>query len=186
MNRMLLVLIAGVSLVIGTAAPILADEDADVQQAADEINRDAKSNAGKAVVVNRLENEFHVEESQINNLRVKEKLGYGEIGIALALARQMPGGVTKENIQKVVDLRQGEKKTGWGNIAKELNLNLGKVVRQAKKALNACQTVKNPDTNHARIQESSRPRTQRLASTGKPAEGVSRSMHTPGGGKGRK
>lgn len=187
MNRILLVLTVGVSLLIGTVVPILADEDTDAQQAVNEINSEAESDSGKAAVINRLKNEFHVEESQINDLRSKEKLGYGEIGIALSLAQQMPGGITNENIQKVMDLRQGERKTGWGNVAKELNLNLGKVVSQEKKMLNERQAVKNQDTNHARVQESFQPKSPWPASTGKPAGGVSRPMHTPnGGGKGRK
>jgi hypothetical protein len=37
----------------------------------------------------------------------------------------MPGGITNENIQKVMDLRQSDTKSGWGNVAKQLNLNLG-------------------------------------------------------------
>lgn len=187
MNRILLVLISGVSLVIGTAAPILADEDSDAQQAADEIDIEAKSDSGKAEVINRLKNEFHVQESQINDLRDKEMLGYGEVGIALSLARQMPGGITDANIQKVMDLRQGERKTGWGNVAKELNLNLGEVVSQAKRMSNERQSVRNPDTNSPRVQEHSQPKSQRPVSSGRPAGGVSWTTHTPsGGGKGRK
>ncbi len=186
MNRILLVLTVGVALLIGTAAPILADEDADAQQAANEINSEAESDSGKTAVINKLKNEFHVEESQINDLRAK-KMGYGEVGIALSLAQQMPGGITNENIQKVMDLRQGERKTGWGNVAKELNLNLGKVVSQTKRMSNERQAVRNPDTNHSRVQESSAPKSQRTVSFGKPAGSVSRPMHTPsGGGKNRK
>lgn len=186
MNRILLVLTVGFSLLIGTATPILADEDADAQQAANEINSEAESDYGKEVVVNRLKNEFNVEESQINNLRSKEKLGYGEIGIALSLAQQMPGGITNENIQKVMDLRQGERKTGWGNVAKELNLNLGKVVSQTKKMANERQTAKNPNINLPPGQEIAPSKSQRPVLTGKPAGGVPRPTHTPGGGKGKK
>jgi hypothetical protein len=187
MNRTLLVLAVSFSLCIGsTPLSVLADEGKDgqeIEQSANEINAEAQSDSGKAAVVNRLKNEFSIEESQINDLRSKN-LGYGEIGIALSLAQQMPGGITNENIQKVMDLRRGEGKRGWGNVAKELNLNLGKVVSQTQKMATERQTIKKPDTKQMQSQETFEPISERPASGGKP-EGGSKPMHTPGGGKGR-
>jgi len=88
-----------------------------------------------------------------------------------------------------MDLRQGETKSGWGNVAKQLNLNLGKVVSQTKKMANERQSIQNPDTNKRTPgEETSHTKFEnRPASAGKP-EGVMRPMHTSGGGgpKGKK
>jgi len=170
MQRTLLVLAVSFSLFIGsTPVSILADEGKDnqeLQKAAKETDVEAESDSGRAAVVKRLENEFKVKESQINDLRSK-KLGYGEIGIALSLAQQMPGGITNENIQKVMDLRQGEGKTGWGNVAKQLNLNLGKVVSQEQKISHELQAGGNLDTKQSSAR-GSEPKFQRHESSGKP------------------
>ncbi|GEM_PF-3493106 len=189
MDRTLLVLAVSFSLLAGApVVSVMANEETDsqeAQQAASEINTEADTDAGREAVAGRLQNEFHVEESVINDLR-SAKMGYGEIGIALSLAEQMPGGITNENIQKVMDLRQADTKSGWGNVAKQLNLNLGKVVSQTKKIANERQATQNPDTNKRTPgEEASHPKFESPASGGKPAGMPNKPMHTPGGGVGR-
>src|SRR5260221_14480544 len=46
----------------------------------------------------RLEKEFDVTDARIGSLRQKG-LGYGEISIALSLAKQFPGGINVQNMQ---------------------------------------------------------------------------------------
>lgn len=75
-----------------------------------------------------LKDKYKVSDDTINNLRDK-KLGYGEVDTVLGLASQMPDGITDRNIQKVIELRQGDgsHKMGWGNVAKELGLKMGDI-----------------------------------------------------------
>ncbi len=55
-------------------------------------------------------------------LRVTEK-----IKTEYGLARSLPGGITDANVQKIMALRQGPPVMGWGKIAGDLGLKLGKV-----------------------------------------------------------
>ena len=73
-----------------------------------------------------------MDDARVQGLR-DQKLGYGEIGIVLSLASQLPGGIDDANVQKIMTLRQGPPVQGWGKIAKDLGLNLGKAVSQVKR-----------------------------------------------------
>lgn len=97
------------------------------------LNKRASEPAGEKVVVQRLENQFKVKETQITALRDK-KLGYGEIAITLAMAQKMPGGITDANVNQILSLRQGMPPKGWGEIAKELKLGkLGPMVSNVER-----------------------------------------------------
>lgn len=95
----------------------------EVTEEMDDINDDASTAVGEAAVVGKIVNEFGVDEALVKDLRAK-KLGYGEITLALSLAERLPGGITDENLDKVLDLRQGPPVQGWGNVAKSLELSL--------------------------------------------------------------
>ena len=97
-----------------------------------EIDERASKPNGEKPVVDRIEKEFHVTDAQINDMRAKN-LGYGEITIALALAQKLPGGATQANIDKILAMRQGPPKEGWGEIAKKLGFKLGPVVSHEEK-----------------------------------------------------
>jgi hypothetical protein len=94
------------------------------------LNRESSQPHGAQIVTERLSKEFGVPDTQIKELRAK-RLGFGEITILLSLAKQMPGGDTDANIQKVLALRQTNPPTGWGVVAKELGLKVGKTVSQS-------------------------------------------------------
>ncbi len=76
-----------------------------------------------AKVEARLETKFNVSDARIDSLR-RQGLGYGEINIVLSMAKQMPGGINNRNVDKIMDLRQGQDghKQGWGEIAHDLNV----------------------------------------------------------------
>lgn len=99
------------------------DTDAAVEEDSTEINEEAATPGGAQAVADRIRKEFDVDEATVNSLRDK-KLGYGEISIALSLAERMPGGITEENLDKIISMRQGPPVEGWGNIAKDLKLDL--------------------------------------------------------------
>lgn len=80
----------------------------------------------------KIKTDFVVDDATLQGLR-DQKMGYGEITIALGLARQLPGGVTEANIQKITALRQGQPVMGWGRIARDLGLKLGPVISNVRK-----------------------------------------------------
>jgi len=95
--------------------------DHDVQN----VNDEAKDAQGEKAVTERFEQRYNVTDAQIQSLRDK-KLGYGEIGMVYSLAKQMPGGITDANVQKIMDMREsGDHKEGWGKIAQNLGLKAG-------------------------------------------------------------
>lgn len=109
------------------ASHVYAEIDADIEVSIGEeavvIDEEASLPDGEGAVVDRIKDEFGVEEGLISDLRA-QKLGYGEISIALSLAERLPGGLTDENIDRVLSMRQGPPVEGWGNIARELGLKL--------------------------------------------------------------
>ena len=96
------------------------------------VNQQANAPDGAAVVTQRLVKDFGVTEAQVKDLRSKG-LSFGEIAIALSLAKEEPGGVTDANIQKVLSLRQTTPPTGWGKVAKQLGVKLGPAVSSAER-----------------------------------------------------
>ena len=99
---------------------IIIDE---VGDGIDDIDDDASTAAGESAVVGKIVGEFGVDEALVQDLRA-QKLGYGEITLALSLAERLPGGINDENLDKVLDLRQGPPVQGWGNVARSLDLSL--------------------------------------------------------------
>jgi len=84
--------------------------------------------ADSAVVQQKLAAKFGVEESQIASLR-DENLGYGEIDHTLTLAERQPGGITDENVDNILAMRQ-DQHMGWGQIAKSQSTTLGAAKRE--------------------------------------------------------
>jgi len=118
------------------AMPALAqDKPADekkVVSAAAELDKDAAKPYGEKLVTEKIKTEFTVDDARIQRLR-EQKLGYGEISIALSLAKELPGGINDANVQKVMAMRQGPPVMGWGKVAKDLNVKMGPVVSGVKK-----------------------------------------------------
>jgi hypothetical protein len=79
-----------------------------------------------------LKTEYKVDDARIQGLR-DQKLGYGEISIALALAEKRPGGITDANVAAVMAERNGPPKMGWGQVAKKEGTTLGKVNARNKR-----------------------------------------------------
>jgi hypothetical protein len=132
------------SAVAFAASPVVfasTDIEVTIDQEVIEINEDASTPYGEVAVIGKIEKEFNVDKSVITGLR-GQKLGYGEISIALSLAERLPGGITAENIDKIISMRQGPPVTGWGNVARDLDLrlkpaagHLEKVSAEAKKEI---------------------------------------------------
>lgn len=91
------------------------------------LDKDATLPRGEQVVTDRLSKEFNLTSDQIKALRDK-KLGYGDIAAVYAMADKMSGGITEDNVNKVMSLREGNK--GWIDIAKSLDVDLGSVAKK--------------------------------------------------------
>jgi hypothetical protein len=119
------------------AMPALAQDkkpadEKKLDSAAVQLDKDAAKPYGEKLVTDRIKTEFKVDDARIQGLR-EQKLGYGEISIALSLAKGLPGGITDANVQKVMAMRQGPPVMGWGKIAKNLNVKMGPVISGVKK-----------------------------------------------------
>ena len=138
MKRSQLFLIVGVLAALagtGTAWADLSKDERNLERESKRLNATAAKPDGEKAVIKRIEAEFKVEDMQVRTLRDRN-LGYGEIAIALSLAKKMPGGVMEVNVQKVLSLRQGPPVAGWGQVARQLGLKLGPTVSQVKKMNN--------------------------------------------------
>ena len=137
-------LIAGVALVIPVAA--LADDAKDMQKHErqlqanakrldDDAARAARTPDGQSRLDERLAKQFNVEPSVVTGLR-DQHFSHGQATIALALSQQlMKQDKTlsqQQALDKIVAERQAGK--GWGVIAHDMNLKLGNVVSDVKKA----------------------------------------------------
>jgi len=107
-------------------------EEKKLESGAAELDKNAAKPEGAQRVNDRIKAEFAVDNARVQSLR-DQKMGYGEISIALGLAQSLPGGITDDNVQKIVALRQGPPVMGWGKIAKELGLKLGSVQSKVHK-----------------------------------------------------
>ncbi len=128
--------------VVQVAKPLSPEEQkkaAELQAEADRLNAKATAASstpeGNQKLVTSLAKEFKVQESTIIMLREQKKLGFGEIVIVLGLAQE---AAKRDKISidvatnRIMARRDGG--GGWGEIAHDLDLKLGNVVSDMKKA----------------------------------------------------
>lgn len=131
-RRIVVSLLAGI-LCAAAAASVSAQSAMDSQLSSNStaLNSEGSSAGGAAAAIQAIESTFGVTSSQIAGLR-SSGLGYGEIVIALSLAQTMTGGLTTSNINAVVAMHQGPPEVGWGQIARNMGLDLGKLVSKVR------------------------------------------------------
>lgn len=126
-------MLAGLML-CAAAAPaycqVKAKEEKQLEAGAADLNKNYSE--GRERVAGKIKAEFKVEDELLVGLRFKE-LGNGEIAVILAMAQNLPGGITDANLHKIVALRDGPPPAGWGKIAKELGLKLGPAISRVRK-----------------------------------------------------
>jgi hypothetical protein len=102
------------------------DTEKDLKDAARKIDKAAASPEGAQKVTKSLSEKFIVPPATIREFRA-QKMGYGEIGILLALS-QATGKAPSQLLQR---FKSGE---GWGKIAKSEGVKLGSVISAVEKA----------------------------------------------------
>ncbi len=90
---------------------------------------------GQRRVTEAIAKELKVQESVVTNLRSKG-LGFGEVTIAVALAEDLQKRDKSLTTQQALDrvLARRDASQGWGEIAHDLDLKLGHVTSEVKKA----------------------------------------------------
>ena len=144
-------LIAGIALVIPMAA--LADDAKDIQKNErqlqanvrrldDDAARAVRTPEGQRRLDERLGKQFNVDPSVVTGLRDRN-LSPGQATIALALSQQLMKRDTsltqQQALDRIVTERQAGK--GWGEIAHNHDLKLGRVISDVKKADTAAEHV---------------------------------------------
>ena len=131
-QRMISIIFSGVLLFCSISFAV-AEEATEKTMKQDEqgVDHQAETDQGRGVVVQRIQDQFHVDDKTIQNLR-KKHMGYGEITTLLSLTSRMEGGITQDNIDKITDMRQGSEKKGWGEIARQFNVKVGDLRRSVK------------------------------------------------------
>lgn len=133
-NKEMIIMVSGLMLCAGML--VLAEEksadEKKLDAAAVEMDNQDCLPACQGAFQEKIKTDFGVDDAAVQGLR-DQKMGYGEITIALGLARQLPGGVTEANIQKIAALRKGPPVMGWGRIAGDLGLKLGPVITNVRK-----------------------------------------------------
>lgn len=179
MKNMTLCLTAGLALaaasfVAAEAAP--PQEDKKLEQSSTDVDAAAARPDGQKNVESRLKSEYKVDDARILGLR-DQKLGYGEISIALALAEKLPGGITDANVATVMAQRNGPPKVGWGQIAKNQGTTVGKLLGRVK---NVEAAARKQERAEARTRENAEKRER--PATAQPAQRPDRPEKHEGGG----
>ena len=132
MKNIKLYLLAGLFLcaAVPAIAQVKTKEEQKLENTAGELNK--KKSEGQDRVAGKIKAQFGVKETLMMGLRYR-KMNYGDIAVALGLAQGLHGGITDENLHKIVAQRQGPPVTGWDKIARGLGLTLGPVQIKVEK-----------------------------------------------------
>lgn len=102
-----------------------ADDPAMLDRHVTAINRTARTPEGRQVVAQRLSEDLGISAKTLQAQRQRTGLGWGEILIANRISQRT--GMSFDQV--VAEFRHGK---GWGAIAREHNLSLGKLVSEVK------------------------------------------------------
>ena len=128
MLRKILVRSLPLALAVATAFAQTTDKSENLKEMQKQATRlDNKSSQGQEIVFDSLSRQLHIPVATLRDQEANTNLGLGQIFIANSLATA--SGQTFN--QMVQEFKSGK---GWAEIAKENNLNLGKVVSDLKRA----------------------------------------------------
>jgi hypothetical protein len=119
------------------AAPAVAGskDEKNLEKEIAGLSRTALEPKGEPAVMMRITSDFKVAPERVRSLRDRG-LSYGEVAVVLSFVQMMPGGITDQNIDRLLALRQGPPAVSWGAAAERLGLKVGKTVSQVKKINN--------------------------------------------------
>lgn len=133
MKKLALTLIVAAVFLAAGISVAAENSEKTLDKSASDINAaQGESPQASEMVTGKIKDTFGVTDEQISGLRARN-MGYGEITIVFSLAQKMAGGITSDNVNQIMTMRQGPPVMGWGQIAKSLGLKLGEVVSGVKK-----------------------------------------------------
>lgn len=139
---------------------------ADAKQIDADATRASNTPEGQRRVTERIASQFNVQPSVVTDLR-NRKLGFGGATIALALSQELmkrDSSLTQQAaLDKILAERQAGK--GWGVIAHDHDLKLGKVVSEVKKAGKATEQIAGKPDKVAKVEK-----TEKVEKIEKPAK----------------
>ncbi|MBI3874424.1 MAG: hypothetical protein HY300_00320 [Verrucomicrobia bacterium] len=126
MKKMMVLYLAAM-LFNGAASPASADDKSDLDRKVTALDAQAVKPDGQERVFTAISKESGVPVASLKQQKQSSGLGFGDLLIANALAKAT--GKTFDQI--VTEFKSHE---GWGKIAKENNVKLGKLISQVKRA----------------------------------------------------
>ncbi len=102
-----------------------------------QINKDAKVPQGERIVAKKIADDFNVSIDRINVL-LGGMMQYGDAAAVLAFAEKLPGGISNQNVNKVMDMRS---KAAWDKVAQNLRIDPGSVAGRLSSVEDGIQTA---------------------------------------------
>ncbi len=96
-------------------SPDVSTLDAQVSK----INEDAKVPQGAGVVAKQLANDFRVSSDRIN-IVLGSMMHYGDVAATLAFAEKLPGGITDQNVNEIMNTRS---RGAWTDVAQKFGID---------------------------------------------------------------
>jgi len=137
-TRDILFIFVGLFISIGTLWASRAGVEMRLGRDVAYLNRVGGSPSGERSLSQSLVSRFRPEPGQIAELR-KQRLGYGDISVVLAVASRLRGGVSRHNIERIVSLWKSPRSGSWGKIVRSLGVRVERVVLQVE-SLRGAQT----------------------------------------------
>lgn len=131
-SRLILLSLASALAILAVAPWWSAESGAALDDQAAAVNRSARTPEGERVVADRLSRDLGIPATTLEAQRQQTKLGWGELLIANRLAQTT--GLTFDKV--VSEFRSGK---GWGQMAGEHNVNLGKLVSEVRESRQAAE-----------------------------------------------
>jgi hypothetical protein len=124
-----------------------------LNNAAEAIDKEASTSEGTTRVTRKLSEQFGADEEVITGLR-DQGYGFGEIAIALSLAAE-----SGKDVNTILAMKTDE--VGWGKVAKESGVKLGRVVSSVRKSSHAIKREEERKTVEEKERKREKPRKRR-------------------------
>jgi len=128
-TRDILFILIGLFVSIGTLWASQAAVETRLSRDVAYLNTLGKNAEGEKSLALSLESRLRADPARISELR-RERFGYGDISVTLALAARMRGGMSRGNVDRVIALRRSPGFGGWGKIVRSFGVRVEKVVLQ--------------------------------------------------------
>lgn len=128
-TRDILFIFIGLFISIGTVWASRAGVEMRLGKDVAYLNNVGRSASGERSLSRSLQEKFGADAAQIEGLR-KQRLGYGDISVVMALASRLHGGISRLNIERIVSRWRAPRSGDWARIARSMGVRVDRVVLQ--------------------------------------------------------